>query len=181
MHGCESWTIKKAECLTLDAFELWCWRRLLRVHWTARRSKQSILKEINQPWTLIGRTDAEAEVPILGPPHANCPLTGKHPDAGKDWGKEEKWATEDEIVGWCHQLNRHESEQTLGNSEQQGNLVSCSPRRCKEVGHDWVNNNKKTISSWNLLENMQKIFLGGYKKKPILGGCVIKKMNWKNL
>ena len=117
----------------------------------------------------------------IGPPHANCPLIGKYPDAGKDRGKEEKWATEDEIVGWCHQLNRHESEQTLGNSEHQGSLVSCSPRHCKEVGHDWVNNNKKTISSWNLLENMQKIFLGGYKKKPILGGCVIKKMNWKNL
>ena len=109
MYGCESWTIKKAEDLTIDAFELWCWRRLLRVPWTARRSNQSILKEINQPWTLIGRTDAEAEVPILGPPSANCPLIGKYPDAGKDWGKEEKWETEDEIVGWCHQLNRHES------------------------------------------------------------------------
>ena len=65
MNGCESWTIKKAECQRTDAFELWCWRRLLRVPWTARRSNQSILKEINPEF--IGRTDAEAETPILWP------------------------------------------------------------------------------------------------------------------
>ena len=65
MYGCESWTIKKAECQRNDAFELWCWRRLLRVPWTARRSNQSILKEIR-----LGRTDAEAETPILWPPDA---------------------------------------------------------------------------------------------------------------
>ena len=64
MHGCESWTIKKAECWRIDAFELWCWRRLLRVPWTAR-SNQSILKG-NSPCTFIGRTDAEAEAPKLG-------------------------------------------------------------------------------------------------------------------
>ena len=69
MYGCESWTIKKAECRTIDAFELWCWRRLLRVPWTARRSNQSILKEI-QSWVFIGRTDAEAETPLLWPPDA---------------------------------------------------------------------------------------------------------------
>ena len=63
IYGCESWTVKKAECRRIDAFELWCWRRLLRVPWTARRSNQSILKE-------IGRTDAEGETPILWPPHA---------------------------------------------------------------------------------------------------------------
>ena len=63
MYGCESWTIKKAEHQRIDAFELWCWRRLLRVPWTARRSNQSILKEI-----IIGRTDAKAEAPVLWPP-----------------------------------------------------------------------------------------------------------------
>ena len=68
MYGCEIWTIKKAECQRMDAFELWCWRRLLRVPWTARRSNQSILKEINHPWIFIGRTDAEAETPLLWPP-----------------------------------------------------------------------------------------------------------------
>ena len=68
MYGCESWTIKKAGCRRIDAFELWCWRRLLRVPWTARRSNQSILKEISHDF--IGRTDAEAETPILWPPDA---------------------------------------------------------------------------------------------------------------
>ena len=71
MYGCESWTIKKAECLGIDAFELWCWRRLLRVPWTARRSNQSILREIlRESWAFIGRTDVEAETPILWPPDA---------------------------------------------------------------------------------------------------------------
>ena len=66
MYGCESWTVKKAERQRIDAFELWCWRRLSRVSWTARRSSQSILKE--QSWVFIGRTDGEAETPILWPP-----------------------------------------------------------------------------------------------------------------
>ena len=66
-YGCESWTIKKAECQKIDAFELWCWRRLLRVPWTARRSNQSILKG-DQSWVFIGSTDVEAETPILWPP-----------------------------------------------------------------------------------------------------------------
>ena len=69
MYGCESWTINKAECWRIDAFELWCWRRLLRVPWTAGRSNQSILKEIS-PGCSFGRTDAEAETPILWPLHA---------------------------------------------------------------------------------------------------------------
>ena len=75
MYGCESWTVKKAECQRIDTFKLWCWRRLLKVHWTARRSNQSILKEISpgcslERLMLVGRTDAEAETPILWPPHA---------------------------------------------------------------------------------------------------------------
>ena len=72
MYGCESWTVKKAEHRRIDAFELRCWRRLLRVPWTARRSNQSILKEIDQSWVFIGRTDAEAETPVFWPPHAKC-------------------------------------------------------------------------------------------------------------
>ena len=67
MYGCESWTIKKAECRRIDVFELWCWRRLFRVPWTARRSNQSIIKEIS-PGLFIGRTDVEAETPVLWPP-----------------------------------------------------------------------------------------------------------------
>ena len=68
MYGCESWTVKKAEHRRIDAFELWCWRRLLSVLWTAKRSNQSIVKERNQFWVFIGMTDAEAETPILWPP-----------------------------------------------------------------------------------------------------------------
>ena len=69
MYGCESWTVKKAERRRIDAFELWSWRRLLRVPWTARRSDQSILREISQSWVFFGRTDTKAETPILWPPH----------------------------------------------------------------------------------------------------------------
>ena len=92
MYRCESWTIKKAECQQekpksqrTDAFELWCWSRLLRVPWTARKSNQSILKEINTEF--IGRTDARAETPILWPPDAKNQLIGKDPDAGKIEGR----------------------------------------------------------------------------------------------
>ena len=70
MYGCENWTVNKAECQRIDAFELRCWRRLLRVPWTARRSNQSILKEIDQSWVFIGRTDVETETPLLWPPDA---------------------------------------------------------------------------------------------------------------
>ena len=83
----ESWTVNKAEHGRIDAFELWCWRRLLRVPWTARRSNQSILKEISP--SVHGRTDAEAETPILWPPHVKSWLIGKYPYAGRDWGQEE--------------------------------------------------------------------------------------------
>ena len=106
MYGCESWTIKKAECQRIDAFELRCWRRLLRVPWTVRRSNQSILKD----WVFIGRTDAKAETPILWPPHVKSWLTGKDSDAGKDWGQEEKGTTEDEMAGLHHRLDGHEFE-----------------------------------------------------------------------
>ena len=82
MYGCESLTIKKAEHRRIDAFELWCWRRLLRVPWTARRSNRSILKEISPEYSLEGH--AEAETPILWPPDAKNSLFGKDPDAGKD-------------------------------------------------------------------------------------------------
>ena len=86
MYGCESWTIKKAEHWRIDAFQLWCWRRLLRVPWTARRSNQSILKEIS-PWIFIGRTDAEAETQILWPPDTKSWLIGKDLMLGKIEGR----------------------------------------------------------------------------------------------
>ena len=109
MYGCESWTIKKANHPRTDAFELWCWRRLLRVPWTARRSKeiQPVHPKGDQSWVFIGRTDVEAEAPILWPPDVKCWLTWKDPDAGKDGGQEEKGTTEDEMVGWHHWHNGH--------------------------------------------------------------------------
>ena len=81
-YNCESWTVKKAECQRIDAFELWCWKRLLRVPWTARRSNPSILKEINPMYSLEELT--ETETPVLWSPDANSRLIGKVPDAGKD-------------------------------------------------------------------------------------------------
>ena len=86
----------------------------------------------NQSWMFIGRTDAEAEAPILWPPDAKNWLTGKDPDAGKDWRQEEKGTTEDEMVGWHHRLDGHEFEQALGVSDGQGSLVCCSPWGHKE-------------------------------------------------
>ena len=83
MYGYESWTITKAEHRTIDAFELWCRRRLLRVLWTAWRSNQSILKEISPEYS-VGWTDAETEAPILWPSDVKNELIGKDPDAGKD-------------------------------------------------------------------------------------------------
>ena len=109
LYGCECWTVKKAEHRRIDAFEVWCWRRLLRAPWTVRRSNQSILKEIN-PWIFIGRTDAEAETPILWPPDGKNWLIEKPHHAGKDWRQEEKGTTEDEMVGWHHRLDGHEFE-----------------------------------------------------------------------
>ena len=86
MYGCESWTIKKAESQRTDAFELWCWRRLLRVPWTARRSNQSIIKEINSEYS-SGRTDAEDEAPVLWPPDVKSKVTGKTLIPGKIDGR----------------------------------------------------------------------------------------------
>ena len=91
----------------------------------------------NQPWIFIGRTDAEAEAPILWPPNAKSWLTGKDPDAGKDWRQEEKGLTEGEMVGWHHLLNGHEFEQALGVGDGQGSLACCSPW-CLRVGQDWA-------------------------------------------
>ena len=82
IYGCESWTIKKVECRRIGTFELWCWRTLLRIPWTERRSNQSILKEIS-PEIFIGKTDAEAETPVLWPPDAKSPLIGKDTDTEK--------------------------------------------------------------------------------------------------
>ena len=106
MYGCESWTVKKAERWRIDAFELWCWRRLLSP--LDCKEIQPVHPKGDQSWVFIGRTDAEAETPILWPPDAKSGLIWKDPDAGRDWGQEEKGTTEDETAGWHHRLDGHE-------------------------------------------------------------------------
>ena len=128
---CESWTMKKAECRIIDAFELWCWRRLLRVPWTAGRANQSWMLG-DKSWVFIGRTDVEAETPILWPPDVKSCLIWKDPDAGKDWRREEKETTEDEMVGWHHRLNGHGFGWTLGVGDGQGGLACCGSWGWKE-------------------------------------------------
>ena len=108
MYGCESWTIKKAECQRIDAFELWCWRRLLRVPWTARRSNQSILKEISPECSLEGLM-LKLKLQYFG--HLMQRVDSlKKTHAGRDWGQEGKGTTEDEMAGWHHQLDGREFE-----------------------------------------------------------------------
>ena len=108
----------------------WCFQTVVlektleRVPW---RAKRSVNTKENQPWIFTGRTEAEAEAPILWPPDVKCRLIGKDLGAEKDWRQEKKGVTEDEMVGWHHQLNVQEFEQTLGDSKGQGSLVCCGP------------------------------------------------------
>ena len=102
----------------------------------------------NQSWIFIGRTDAEAEA-IIWPPDVKNWLIWKDPDAGKDWRKEEKGTTEDEMVGWHHWLNGHEFERASGVGDGQGSLECCSPWGCRESDTTgWLNNNEKRWKLW---------------------------------
>ena len=136
MYGYESWTIKTAEHQKINSFELRCWRRLLGVPWTARRSNQSILKKISPEYSLEGLMP-KMKLQYFWPPDAKNWLIWKDPGAGKDWRQEEKGMTEDEMVGWHHQLNGLEFEQTLGVGDGQGSLVCCYPLGDR-VGHNWA-------------------------------------------
>ena len=135
IYGCESWTIKKAECLRIDAVELWCWRRRLRVPWTARRSNQLILKEINPEYSL------EAWC-------WNSNILAAWWEERPHWKRLWCWErlkagdgmTEDKMFGWHHWVNGHESEQALGVSDGQGSLACCSPGGLKELDMtEWLN------------------------------------------
>ena len=99
MYGCESWTVKKAECRRIDAFELWFLEKSLESPLDCKEI-QPVHPKGDQSWVFIGRTDVEAETPILWPPDAMSWLIWEDPDVGKDWGQEEKGTTEDEMVGW---------------------------------------------------------------------------------
>ena len=104
--------------------------------------RQVLNTEGDQPWDFFGRNDIKAETPILWPPIAKCWLIRKDPNAGKDWGQEEKGTTEDEMVGWHHWLDRHEFEQALGVGDGQGSLTCWNPWGCKELDknnwNDWL-------------------------------------------
>ena len=130
MYGCESWTIKKAECQRIDVFELSYWRRLLTVPWTARRSNQSILKEISPGCSLEGLM-LKLKL-ILWPPDAKNWLIGKDLYPGKDWRWEEKGTTEDEMAGWHHLLNGCKLEWTPGVGDGEGGLACCDSWGRKE-------------------------------------------------
>ena len=133
------------------ALKNWCFQTVV-----LEKTLESLLdsKEIkpvnpkgNQPLILIGKTDAEAEASILWPPGAKCRLIWKDPEAGKDWGQDEKGMTEGEMAGWHHWLNGQEFEQTLGETEGQGSLVCCSPWSCKEWDTTEPLNNKNNWRS----------------------------------
>ena len=138
MYGYDSWTIKKADCQGIDAFELWHWTKSLRVPWTGRRSNQSILKEINPDYSLEWLLP---KLQYFG--HLMWRANSrKDSDAEKDWRQEEKGMTEDEMIGWYHWLNGHEFEQAPGDGEGQGILACCSPWGCKESDTtEQLNNN----------------------------------------
>ena len=108
MYGCESWTIKKTECWRIVGLELWYWRRLESP--LDCKEIQPVHPKGDPSYMFIGRTDVEAETPILLPPDVESWLIWKDPDAGKDWRREEKGMTEDEMVGWHHRLNGYEFE-----------------------------------------------------------------------
>ena len=130
MYGCESWTIKKAGHWRIDAFELWCWRRLLRIPWTARRPNQSILKEISPEYSLE-ELMLKLKLQYFGhlmqrAAHLKRPWCWERLKAGGEG------ATEDEMIGWHHWLDGHEFEQALVDSEGQGSPVCYSPWGYKE-------------------------------------------------
>ena len=147
MYGCESWTIKKAEHWRIDAFEPWCWRRLE----SALDSKeiQTVHPKGNQSWIFIGRVDAE--VPILWPPDVKNWLIGKDPDARKDWRLEEKRRTEDEMVGWHHQLDVSLSK--LQELVMDRETWHAAVHGVAKVRHDWA-----TKLNWAQCNNAHKIF-----------------------
>ena len=151
-------SIKKAECQRIGAFELWCWRRLLGIPWTARIFNQSIIKEISPEYSLEGLNIHWKDwcwnwSPTLWPPHVKSWLTGKDPDAGKGWGQEEKGMTEDEVVGCHHWLSEHEFEQAMGVGDEQASLACCHPWGHKELDMpEWLN---WTESFWVLCQLSQ--------------------------
>ena len=126
MYGCESWTIKKAEHQRIDAFELWCWKRLLRDPWSARRSDQSILKEISPEYSLE-ELMLKLKLQSFGHLMRRADSLEKTLMQGKTEGKRRRGKTENEMGRWHHQLNGHDCEQTPGDSGERGSPACCNP------------------------------------------------------
>ena len=131
MYGCESWTVKKAEHQRIDAFELWCWKRLLRVPWTARRSSQSTLKEISPGISLEGMM-LKLKLQYFGHLMRRVDSLEKTLMLGEIGGQEEKGTTWDEMARWHHGLDGCESEWTPGVGDGQGGLACCDSWGHKE-------------------------------------------------
>ena len=147
IYGCESWSVKKAEHRRIDAFELWCWRRPLRVPWITRRSNQSILKEISPGCSLKGKM-LKLKLQYFGDLMRRVDSLEKTLMPGRDWGQEEKGTTEDEMAGWHHRLDGRESEWTLGVGDGQGGLACCDSCGCKESDTpEWLNWTEK-LQRW---------------------------------
>ena len=140
MSGCESWTIKKAECQRIDAFKLVLEKTLESP--LDSKEIQPVHPKGNQPWMFTGRTDAKASALMVWPPDAKSRIIGRDPYTAKDWEQEEKGATEDGTVGWHHRLNGHEFEKTLGDGEGQG---------------AWCASADGVTKSWRLLSNRTTI------------------------
>ena len=135
MYECESWTVKKARTEELMLLNCGVGEDSLDY-----KEIQPVHPKGDQSWVFFGRTDAEAETPILWPPHVKSWLIGKIPDAGRDWGQEEKGMTEDEMAEWHHGLDGHESEWTPVVGDGQGGLACCDSRGCKESDRtEWLN------------------------------------------
>ena len=155
-------TVKKAERLSIDAFELWCWRRLESP--LDCKEIQPVHSEGDQPWDFFGKNDAKAETPVLCPPHAKSWFIGKDSDAGRDWGQDEKGTTEDEMAGWHHRLDGREFELTSGVGYGQGGLVCCNSWGRKELDMterlNWTELNHEKYGQYNLDVYMySKIFI----------------------
>ena len=159
MYGCESWTIKKAEHRRIDAFELWCWRRFLRILWTARKSNQSILKEISPDYSLEGLM-LKLKLQYSGHLMRRTDLLEKTLMLGKIEGRRRGRHRMDEMVGWHHWLDGHEFEQALGVGDGQGSLVCCSLQGHKE---------SDTTERLNWTDDeLTILLLGIYPKKIII-------------
>ena len=154
MYGCESRTVKKAGCRRIDAFELWCWTRLLSPF--DCKEIQPVHPKGNQSWMFIGRTDVtdvEAETPILWAADEKNWLIGKDPDVGKDWRQEEKETTEDKMVGWHHWLDGHEFEQAPG--------IGMGREACCAAVHE-VAKSQTWLSDWTELNWILKDTSGNF-------------------